>query len=123
MSMAMSVTGATPEPELIEGLQQFYSQAAQVPGFVALRSTIPHLATWDDHDYGKNDAGADFTGRHDAQRLFLQFWKVPLSDERHRREGGLPCADLWSGGAASAGHPARHPFLPLAAETLRPARC
>ena len=85
--MAMSVTGATPEPELIEGLQQFYSQAAQVPGFVALRSTIPHLATWDDHDYGKNDAGADFTGRHDAQRLFLQFWKVPLSDERHRREG------------------------------------
>jgi alkaline phosphatase D len=52
-----------------------------------LRSTIPHLATWDDHDYGKNDAGAEFVGRHEAQRLFLQFWDVPLSDVRHQREG------------------------------------
>ena len=26
---------------------------------VELRSTVPHLATWDDNDYGKNDAGAD----------------------------------------------------------------
>src|SRR3712207_9203361 len=42
-----------PEPELIESLQQSYAQAAKVPGFASLRSTVPHLATWDDHDYGK----------------------------------------------------------------------
>ncbi|HEX2136648.1 MAG TPA: alkaline phosphatase D family protein [Microvirga sp.] len=76
-----------PETELIEGLRQSYAQASRVPGMVALRSAVPHLATWDDHDYGKNDAGADFVGRHEAQKLFLQFWDVPLSDERHRREG------------------------------------
>jgi alkaline phosphatase D len=76
-----------PEVELIESLQQAYAQAARLPGLVALRSTVPHLATWDDHDYGKNDAGADFAARYDAQKLFLQFWDVPLSDERHRREG------------------------------------
>jgi alkaline phosphatase D len=52
-----------------------------------LRSTVPHLATWDDHDYGKNDAGADFADRHEAQKLFLQFWGVPVSDIRHRRDG------------------------------------
>ena len=76
-----------PEPELIESLQQSYGQAARVPGMARLRSTVPHLATWDDHDFGKNDAGADFAGRQDAQRLFLQYWDVPLSDERHQREG------------------------------------
>ena len=54
---------------------------------VRLRSTIAHLATWDDHDYGKNDAGAEFAGRHEARRLFLQFWNVPLADVRHQREG------------------------------------
>jgi alkaline phosphatase D len=75
------------EPELIESLQQSYALAASVPGMARLRGTVPHLATWDDHDYGKNDAGADFAGRSDAQRLFLQFWDIPLSDERHRREG------------------------------------
>jgi alkaline phosphatase D len=52
-----------------------------------LRSTVPHLATWDDHDYGKNDAGADFAGRDEAQKLFLQFWDVPPADARHQREG------------------------------------
>jgi alkaline phosphatase D len=77
----------TNDAELIESLQQSYARAAAVPGLVALRSTVPHLATWDDHDYGRNDAGADFAGRHEAQKLFLQFWDLPLSDERHRRDG------------------------------------
>jgi alkaline phosphatase D len=76
-----------PDAELIESLQESYTQAAQVSGMARLRSTIPHLATWDDHDYGKNDAGAEFAGRHEAQQLFLQFWDVPLSDVRHQREG------------------------------------
>ncbi|QRM29064.1 alkaline phosphatase D family protein [Microvirga sp. VF16] len=76
-----------PDAELIQSLQESYAQTAQVSGMVRLRSTIPHLATWDDHDYGKNDAGAEFAGRHEAQQLFLQFWDVPLSDVRHRREG------------------------------------
>jgi alkaline phosphatase D len=76
-----------PDAELLQSLQESYAQAGQVPGMARLRSTIPHLATWDDHDYGKNDAGADFIGRHEAQRLFLQFWNVPLADVRHRREG------------------------------------
>jgi alkaline phosphatase D len=78
---------AVAEPDLIDSLQDAYSRASRIPGLASLRSTVPHLATWDDHDFGKNDAGADFAGRQDAQRLFLQFWDVPLSDERHRRGG------------------------------------
>src|SRR3712207_4612479 len=41
-----------PESELIEGLAESYAKANQVAGLSAVRSTIPHLATWDDHDFG-----------------------------------------------------------------------
>ena len=52
-----------PDAELIQSLQQSYAPGGKVAGMARLRSTVPHLATWDDHDYGKNDAGADFAGR------------------------------------------------------------
>jgi alkaline phosphatase D len=76
-----------PDEDLIDSLQESYTQASKLPGLMRLRTTIPTLATWDDHDYGKNDAGADFAGRREAQRLFLQFWDVPLADPRHNRDG------------------------------------
>lgn len=76
-----------PESDLLASLAESYALASAVPGLARLRRTVPHLATWDDHDYGKNDAGADFAGRHEAQKLFLKFWEVPPADERHRREG------------------------------------
>ena len=80
-----------PDAELIESLQESYAQAARVPGMARLRSTIPHLATWDDHDYGKNDAGAEFAGRaRRLRRLFLQFWNVPPTDPAPPARGNLP---------------------------------
>ena len=76
-----------PDAGLIDGLVHAYGQAARIRDLATLRATVPHLATWDDHDYGKNDAGADFAGRAQAQRLFLQFWDVPPGDPRAGREG------------------------------------
>ena len=39
-----------------------YGMLAEMPGFAKLRQTTPLFATWDDHDYGTNDAGAGFPG-------------------------------------------------------------
>ena len=64
-----------PEPELIESLQQSYALATKVPGMARLRSTVPHLATWDDHDYGLNDAAGDFPAREVSERVFETFWR------------------------------------------------
>ena len=58
-----------PEADLLDGLRHAYAQAQSVPGFMAVKTGVRHLATWDDHDYGRNDAGADFAGRHEAQKL------------------------------------------------------
>ena len=44
-------------------------------------------AIWDDHDYGKNDGGAEYPLKEKAQELFLNFWNVDNKDPRHSREG------------------------------------
>jgi len=45
------------------------------------------LGTWDDHDYGLNDGGEDYTMRKESQQLFLDFFDVPENDPRREREG------------------------------------
>ncbi len=44
-------------------------------------------AIWDDHDYGKNDGGAEYPLKEKAQELFLKFWNVDSKDPRHNRKG------------------------------------
>ncbi len=57
------------------------------PGYQKLISSTPVLATWDDHDYGKNDAGTEWKYKKESQKKFLDFLDVPQNDERRRREG------------------------------------
>jgi alkaline phosphatase D len=44
--------------------------------FSAARERLAMLATWDDHDYGANDAGADFAHRAFSEDLFRRFWQL-----------------------------------------------
>ena len=44
-------------------LREAYAKAATVEGYAKVRATVPVLATWDDHDYGQNDAGGEFPFR------------------------------------------------------------
>ena len=68
-------------------LKQAYASAADIRGYARLRETTPHLAIWDDHDYGSNDGGGDFPHKAVSKDLFLDFWKVPDADIRRTREG------------------------------------
>ena len=76
-----------PEGERMASLRAAYAAAAQLPGFSAVRAAVPHVATWDDHDFGANDGGGDFPYKGGAQAQFLDFWKVPAADPRRGREG------------------------------------
>jgi alkaline phosphatase D len=42
---------------------------------------------WDDHDFGINDGGSSYPFKADAQKMYLDFWRVPIDDIRHKREG------------------------------------
>ncbi|WP_375282894.1 alkaline phosphatase D family protein [Marinicauda pacifica] len=73
-------------PDLVE-LREAYHMLANRPEFQRLRSSVPMMATWDDHDYGLNDAGAVFPYKGFAETLFEDFWRVPQDDARRQREG------------------------------------
>ncbi|NNE35531.1 MAG: alkaline phosphatase family protein, partial [Rhodothermales bacterium] len=64
-----------------------YDSLGAKPGYDALRRTIPVMATWDDHDYGRNDAGSEYEYRQQSQEEFLRFFEVPRSSPRWSREG------------------------------------
>jgi alkaline phosphatase D len=68
-------------------LSEAYASTAAIEGYARVRETVPVLATWDDHDYGQNDGGADFAHKAAAKRLFLDFWQVRQHDPRRTREG------------------------------------
>jgi alkaline phosphatase D len=68
-------------------LQAAYARAATIEGYTRVRAAVPVLATWDDHDFGANDGGADFPHKEAAKRLFLEFWQIPDSDPRQAQDG------------------------------------
>ncbi|HEY7116421.1 MAG TPA: alkaline phosphatase D family protein [Tepidisphaeraceae bacterium] len=64
-----------------------YAKLAAVPNFAAFRKEVPILATWDDHDYGANDGGADYPKRDDAKKIFLDFFDEPHDSPRWNHGG------------------------------------
>ncbi|MBI1346891.1 alkaline phosphatase family protein [bacterium] len=68
-------------------LKSKWDQLGAVPKFQELRANCPVLATWDDHDYGKNDAGAEFAIKKESQQLFLDVFGEPADSPRRKQEG------------------------------------
>jgi len=74
------------DPALPE-LKAAYMRLAQSEPFSRLRKAAPMLTVWDDHDYGLNDAGANYPYKEDSQKLFNYVWDVPEDDPRRQRDG------------------------------------
>jgi alkaline phosphatase D len=55
--------------------------------FTGLRRKAPLLATWDDHDFGANDAGATYPMKAQSQQMFLDFLDEPANSSRRTRPG------------------------------------
>lgn len=64
-------------------MREAYGKVAENPNFIAVREAVPFVATWDDHDYGENDAGASYPMAVPAEREFERFW----GDAHLGREG------------------------------------
>lgn len=45
-------------------------------GFDRLRQTSTFMVTWDDHDYGLNDAGKDYIFKEESKQIHRQFWNL-----------------------------------------------
>ncbi len=64
-----------------------YRQVSTDPGYAALRDHATVIGTWDDHDYGRNDAGMEYPMRAESQQRFLDFLGVPPDHPRRRQAG------------------------------------
>jgi alkaline phosphatase D len=71
----------------IEVMRKKYKEQAAKEGFQALKALCPLLGTWDDHDYGEDDAGASYPLKKEAQEAFLDFFGVPKDSPRRKQEG------------------------------------
>ena len=68
-------------------LRARYAELAGQPGFKQLLATTPVAATWDDHDFGEDDAGGDYPQKAASRDVFLDFWNEPADSPRRARDG------------------------------------
>ena len=78
---------ASRPPWYLGQLQKAYATQAAQEDFARFRQEVPHLAIWDDNDYGQNDGGASFAHKQIAKEAFMSFWQLPANDARRQRDG------------------------------------
>ncbi len=71
----------------MEKLRKMYQDQKQVIGYDSLTTKMAVVGTWDDHDYGLNDGGVEFTAKKESQQEFLDFMEVPEDSPRRKQEG------------------------------------
>jgi alkaline phosphatase D len=70
----------------METLRQAYADLSAQEDFRRVATSVPIVATWDDHDYGMNDAGGSYYGKYGSEAIFETYWGL----EEHpvaRRDG------------------------------------
>ncbi|MES2633851.1 MAG: alkaline phosphatase D family protein [Pseudomonadota bacterium] len=71
----------------VEELHKAYALQAAESHFARFRRSVPHMAVWDDNDYGANDGGADFRFKNESKAALLDFFQAPANDVRRSRGG------------------------------------
>lgn len=79
-----NIYGDSYEPDT---LRERYARLAAKPEFLRLVSKTKVLATWDDHDYGWNDAGRHYPLKETSKSIFLDFWNEPADSPRRVHPG------------------------------------
>lgn len=60
----------------MDELFRAYAELSEQPDFQRLASAVPIMATWDDHDYGMNDAGGSYYGKFGSEAIFETYWSM-----------------------------------------------
>ncbi len=82
----------------IDTLKAKYQRLANKSSFQNLKKRTKIIATWDDHDYGWNDAGKEYSLKEQSKELFLDFFEEPDSSSRRKHKGIYHSYDYNIGG-------------------------
>ncbi|RXG15407.1 alkaline phosphatase D [Leeuwenhoekiella aestuarii] len=75
------------DTEDMSNMEEMYTVQKRNPAYKNFIANTEVLGTWDDHDYGINDGGADYAKKRQSQNLFLDFLGVADDAPSRNREG------------------------------------
>lgn len=78
--------GRLKKPDVAK-IQKSWDELAKLESWKKLRASSYLLATWDDHDYGLNDAGVEWEHKDAAQKIFHDFFGTPADSPRRKMKG------------------------------------
>lgn len=68
-------------------LREKYQVLAARPEFQRLKRSTKIVATWDDHDFGKDDSGREYPYKEESKEIFLNFFDEPKRSPRREHAG------------------------------------
>ena len=71
----------------MDTLKTKYQRLANKSSFQNLKKNTQIIATWDDHDYGWNDAGKEHPLGEQSKEIFLNFFEEPDTSSRREHQG------------------------------------
>ena len=75
------------DTEDMKVLKTKYDSLGAKPEFQRLKKNVKVFATWDDHDFGWNDAGKHYRYKKESKEIFLEFFGEPANSDRRKHEG------------------------------------
>lgn len=77
-----------------EGINRRYRFHRNHPKMRKLWTAAPHVAIWDDHDFGPDNSDFSYSGAGWSHELFLRYWPMPFSPPADGLYGKILQGDL-----------------------------
>jgi alkaline phosphatase D len=68
-------------------IKKKYQIQNNIHGYKLFKATLPIIGIWDDHDYGKNNGGADYKNKELNREYLLDFLEVEKGAPVRKRDG------------------------------------
>ncbi|HAX79500.1 MAG TPA: alkaline phosphatase [Cyanobacteria bacterium UBA11372] len=81
----------------MKDMQRKYQLQKSNKDYQTLLQSTYAIGIWDDHDYGENNRGKEYSKKAESQQLFLDFLDEPENSPRRRQEGVYTAYNYGSG--------------------------
>jgi alkaline phosphatase D len=79
-----NIYGDTDDMQVLEAK---YMQWSKLADYQRLKANTRIIATWDDHDYGRNDSGKYYPFKEESKKIFMSHFEMPENHEMRKRAG------------------------------------
>jgi alkaline phosphatase D len=75
------------DTDVMDTLRNKYARWAAQSHYQKIKATCPIFATWDDHDFGRNDAGKYYPFKKESKDIFMKHFDIKSNHEMTKHEG------------------------------------